>query len=121
MDKILTYMNVQEFLCNKELPSQADWDNYFAQHENTSKRQDDKGFLNYEEDDNYIFITDFISHGSGIKLFRQILGLSENTNKPILCNIHRTNTQLLNIAIKRYKFNLCGLYGNQYLLMKEVL
>jgi hypothetical protein len=121
-DKIKMYMSVQDFLCDKRMPTDANWDKYFIENYNNNVQIEvyNEDFITYEVMWNCIFIKDFVSEkGSGIMLFNHVLRMAKIENKPICAFIHKTNVKLLQIVQKRYGFKIGSTVGNQYLVIKE--
>ena len=122
-DKIKMYMSVQDFLCDKRLPTDAAWDKYFIDNykDNIQIEVYKEDFITYEIMWNCIFIKDFVCEkGSGISLFNHVIRMAKIENKPICAFIHKTNVKLLQIVQKRYNFKVGSMVGNQYLVIKEV-
>jgi len=122
-EKIKVYMSVHEFLCDKRVPTDAEWDKYFIKNYsgnvNIEFYNDGKEFIAYEVYPDHILIKDFIAQGSGLKLFKKILELAQHKDLPIKAFVHFSNKQVLNILLKRYKFYILDTVGNQYLVERS--
>jgi hypothetical protein len=122
-EKIKAYMNVQEFICDKRLPTDKDWERYFINNytDTTSFHFFEDDFISYDVTPTYIFIKDFVSiKNKGIKLINFIIKMSERMNLPIMAHVHTSNLQVLRIAVNRYGFQLGKIFDNQYLIYREV-
>jgi hypothetical protein len=123
-DKIKMYMNVQEFLCDKRVPTDADWDKYFIESysNNVAIEIYKEDFITYEVMHNCIFIKDIVCEkASGIHLMNKVIKVAQDAKKPIMAFIHYTNTRLLDIVQRRYGFVLGQLVGKQYIVIREAV
>lgn len=120
-EKIKLFMNVQEYFSDKRLPTDASWDNYFIENysSNVIIESDEEEFITYSIQEGFILIKDFIAHGNGLKLISKIIKKGNQLKLPILAYVHFTNNQVLNIAIKRYKFRILNVVGKQYLIGRK--
>lgn len=122
-DSIKLMMNVQEFIVTRRIYDNLFWDKYFEINYNkdTNILDSQDGFIVVNEYSDCIYIQDFVSHGSGFKLFNQVVKMSRKYNKPIEATVHCGNFQLLNVMMNKLKFKIKEYYGNHYELIREVV
>lgn len=76
-------------------------------------------FITYKINDDHIYIKDFVSFGNGIGLLNKVISKSKELNLPIRASIHFNNHVVLNLAMRRYKFEIIGATSNQYILERR--
>jgi hypothetical protein len=120
-DQIKLYISVNDFLTDKRLPTDTELDEYIIKNYTDECKievvRDD--FITYKVFDDHIFIKDFVSFGNGIGLLNNVLKQSKELSIPIRAMVHFSNTQVLNICFKRYKFEIIGATDNQFILERK--
>ena len=122
-EKIRLYMNVHELICDKRLPTDADWDAFFIKNYNdaTSIHFYKEDFITYEIMFNCIYIKDMVSeNNTGIYLINHVIEKSKELKLPIMAMVHKSNLQVLNVVARRYGFKIGNQIGSQFVIYREV-
>lgn len=124
-EQIKLYMSAHEFLCDKRIPTDAQWDKYFIENYSNNVSiefydDNEKEFITYGIYPDHILIKDFIAFGNGLSLFKKVLLMGKDSHLPIKAFVHFSNNQVLNILLKRYNFKIIDTIGCQYLVERGV-
>lgn len=115
-ENIMKFVDKHNSLLYNKTASKNEWDEYFKTYSDGSDYiMDEQGFMFYEEKSDHIFIKDFIAFGQGYGLINKII----NKNKLIYATVHMTNFPTLNLALRRFKFEIDGIQNGQYIIRKE--
>lgn len=122
-EQIKLYISINDFLCDKRLPTDEDLDKYiintYTDNINIEFYKDD--FITWGVFFNAIVIKDFIaSHNNGLQLFLKVFNKAKELNLPIIGYVHFSNKRLLHVAIKRFGFKIVNKVGLQYQIVKEI-
>lgn len=115
-ENIMKFVDKHNSLLYNKTASKNEWDEYFKTYSDGSDYlMDEQGFMFYEEKSDHIFIKDFIAFGEGYGLINKII----NKKKPIYATVHMTNFPTLNLALRRFKFEIEGIQSGQYIIKRE--
>lgn len=116
-ENIMKFVDKHNSLLYNKTASKCEWAEYFKTYSDGSDYiMDEQGFLFYEEKPDHIFIKDFIAFGQGYGLINKII----NKKKTIYATVHMTNFPTINLALKRFKFEIEGIQSGQYIIKREV-
>jgi len=115
-NNIMKFVDNHNVMLYNKTASKNEWDEYFKTYsDGCDYVMDDQGFLFFQEKPDHIFIKDFIAFGEGYGLINKII----NKNKTIYATVHMTNFPTLNLALRRFKFEIEGIQNGQYIIRKE--
>lgn len=115
-EQIRKFVDNHNIMIYNRTASKNEWDEYFKTYsDGIDYIMDNQGFLFYEEKPDHIFIKDFIAFGEGYGLINQIV----KKNKTIYATVHMTNFPTINLALRRFKFEIEGIQNGQYIIKRE--
>jgi len=120
-EKIKIFMNAQEFLCDKYVPTDKEWEKYFIDNytDECAIEVIDESFITYGVFDDHIFIKDMVCFGKGWTLLNRILKKASDKELSVRAMVHFSNEQIVDILQERFGFEIISELGSQYLLEKE--
>lgn len=116
-EQIMSFADKHNSLLFGKTASKNEWEDYFKTYSDGADYiMDQKGFVFYEEKPDHIFIKDFISFGEGLGLMNQLI----SKKKPLYGAVYLTNIDVINTALRRFKFEITGIQNGQYIIKREV-
>lgn len=114
-EQIMRFANTHDQKTLGVTATKEAWDKYFKTYtDGADYLMDGEGFVFFEEKPDHIFIKDFISFGEGLGLMNKL----KSKNKPLFGLVHLDNIEVLNVALRRFKFKIEKMVGNQYLIRR---
>ena len=120
-EKIKLYVNVLQFCQDRYVATDSEWDKYFIENYNNecAIEFDEEDFVTYDVNKDHVYIKDIFGMGSGVKLFKKVMKLADEARLPIRVHVHFINYRALNVIMRRFKFKIIDMTGQQYLLERR--
>ena len=114
-EQIMRFANTHDQKTLGVTATKEAWDKYFKTYtDGADYLMDGEGFVFFEEKPDHIFIKDFISFGEGLGLMNKL----KSKNKPLFGLVHLDNIEVLNVALRRFKFKIEKIVKHQYLIRR---
>ena len=121
-DQIKLYISYNDFMTDKRLPTDEELDAYIIKNYADECKIEvvENDFITYGVFDDHIFIKDFVAFGNGIGLLNKVIQKSKQLCIPIRAMVHFSNHKVLEICLKRYKFEIIGATSNQFIIQRSI-